>query len=93
MRKINIVRAWKDEDYRQSLSEAERAMVPQNPAGMIELDDRDLGAVAGGTVFMPEAAMSERLLSFGCCTIWDECSLSNCTWGGTCGILTKGCCY
>jgi len=27
------IRAWKDEDFRLSLSEAERASLPQNPAG------------------------------------------------------------
>ena len=43
-----IIRAWKDEDYRMSLSEAERKSVPANPAGLIEISDRDLGAVAGG---------------------------------------------
>jgi mersacidin/lichenicidin family type 2 lantibiotic len=30
-----IVRAWKDESYRSSLSEAERAALPANPAGVI----------------------------------------------------------
>ena len=93
MNKINVIRAWKDEEYRRGLSEAERASLPQHPAGWIELDDAELGMVAGGTMFEVELATSERLLSFGCCTVWDQCSLNNCTWGGTCGILTKGCCY
>src|SRR5262249_34239830 len=44
-----IVRAWKDEAYRKSLSEAERAMLPENPAGIIELTDGQLD-VAGGAV-------------------------------------------
>lgn len=47
----NIVRAWKDPAYRNSLSEAERAALPANPAGSIELSDADLGRVAGGIVF------------------------------------------
>jgi mersacidin/lichenicidin family type 2 lantibiotic len=42
------IRAWKDEDFRLSLSEAERASLPQNPAGPIELSDAELGTVAGG---------------------------------------------
>ena len=33
MSKIDIIRAWKDEAYRQSLSEAERTRLPENPAG------------------------------------------------------------
>jgi mersacidin/lichenicidin family type 2 lantibiotic len=44
-----IIRAWKDEDYRLSLSEAERAALPQNPVGDIELSDEELLGIAGGT--------------------------------------------
>jgi mersacidin/lichenicidin family type 2 lantibiotic len=32
-----IIRAWKDVRYRQSLSEEEQALVPAHPAGSIEL--------------------------------------------------------
>lgn len=48
MCKSDVIRAWKDEDYRMSLSEAERRMLPTNPAGLIEISDSQLGAVAGG---------------------------------------------
>jgi mersacidin/lichenicidin family type 2 lantibiotic len=48
MCKFDVVRAWKDEDYRMSLSDAERRMLPTNPAGLIEISDSELGAVAGG---------------------------------------------
>jgi mersacidin/lichenicidin family type 2 lantibiotic len=44
----NLVKAWKDEEYRSSLSEAERAMLPENPAGNLELTDAELELVAGG---------------------------------------------
>jgi mersacidin/lichenicidin family type 2 lantibiotic len=44
------IRAWKDPVYRNSLSEAERAALPANPAGSIEISDADLGKVAGGFV-------------------------------------------
>jgi mersacidin/lichenicidin family type 2 lantibiotic len=44
----NIIRAWKDPSYRNSLSDAERKALPANPAGSIELSDADLGHVAGG---------------------------------------------
>jgi mersacidin/lichenicidin family type 2 lantibiotic len=47
----NIIRAWKDPVYRNSLSEAERAVLPANPAGSIEISDADLGNVAGGLAF------------------------------------------
>ena len=48
MSTYDIIRAWKDEEYRDSLSEAERAALPQHPAGQIELSDAELETVAGG---------------------------------------------
>ena len=44
----NIIRAWKDPEYRLSLSEAERATLPSNPAGLIELSDAELDWASGG---------------------------------------------
>ena len=44
--KFDITRAWKDESYRQSLSEEQLSMLPANPAG--ELTDAELAEVAGG---------------------------------------------
>jgi mersacidin/lichenicidin family type 2 lantibiotic len=48
MSKANIIRAWKNEAYRLSLSALERAVLPANPAGVIELGDSQLDEVAGG---------------------------------------------
>ena len=48
MKTNHIVRAWKDEDYRLSLSESERSLMPQNPAGIVELSDSALRLVTGG---------------------------------------------
>jgi mersacidin/lichenicidin family type 2 lantibiotic len=47
---MDIIRAWKDEGYRNSLSEAERAALPPHPAGLMTLTDEELGAVAGGRI-------------------------------------------
>ena len=44
----DIVRAWKDAEYRQSLSAEEQARLPEHPAGAIELADEELDQVAGG---------------------------------------------
>ena len=44
----NIIRAWKDEDYRLNLSEAERALLPEHPAGLIELSGAEMDGVVGG---------------------------------------------
>jgi mersacidin/lichenicidin family type 2 lantibiotic len=49
MKASNVIRAWKDEGYRLSLSDAQRSALPPNPVGPIELTDGELGAVPAGT--------------------------------------------
>jgi mersacidin/lichenicidin family type 2 lantibiotic len=48
MSQPNIIRAWKDEEYRRSLSEAERALLPGHPAGLVELTEADMSRIDGG---------------------------------------------
>lgn len=60
---IDIIRAWKDEEYRNSLSEEQRSQLPENPAGMIELSDEDMGSVVGGV-----AAGSKKCCNCSDCT-------------------------
>jgi mersacidin/lichenicidin family type 2 lantibiotic len=43
-----VIRAWRDPEYRQSLSLAERALLPAHPAGAVELTDAQLEGAAGG---------------------------------------------
>jgi mersacidin/lichenicidin family type 2 lantibiotic len=45
---IDVVRAWKDEEYRSSLTEAQRAQLPENPAGLIDIMDEETNEVIGG---------------------------------------------
>jgi mersacidin/lichenicidin family type 2 lantibiotic len=46
--KLDIVRAWKDETYRQSLNEDMINQLPANPAGEMDLSDACLDTVYGG---------------------------------------------
>jgi len=48
MKKVDVIRAWKDEAYRASLTEEERAQLPANPAGVVEINDDYLRGVSGG---------------------------------------------
>jgi mersacidin/lichenicidin family type 2 lantibiotic len=48
MTHLDIIRAWKDPEFRLSMSEAERVLLPENPAGLIELEDAELENAAGG---------------------------------------------
>ena len=49
MSKFDVIRAWKDEVYRGSLSAEQRAALPAHPIGAMELDDAQLDAVAAAT--------------------------------------------
>jgi mersacidin/lichenicidin family type 2 lantibiotic len=65
MREIDhIIRAWKDDDYRLSLSLEEQRALPPNPAGGIEL----LNAAPERTPVDPYSlctmTMSIRILTF-----------------------------
>ena len=48
MTHLDIIHAWKDEEYRVSLSDAERAQLLEHPAGVIELSGSELASVQGG---------------------------------------------
>jgi mersacidin/lichenicidin family type 2 lantibiotic len=43
-----IIRAWKDEAFRHTLSAAERGLLPEHPAGLIDLTAAELDALTGG---------------------------------------------
>jgi len=50
---MEVVRAWKDQEYRDALTAEQLAELPQNPAGVIEfatpeLDDESLFGPAAG---------------------------------------------
>lgn len=48
MKKVDTVRALRDAEYRNSLSVAERALLPAHPAGVSNLADSALKSVVGG---------------------------------------------
>jgi mersacidin/lichenicidin family type 2 lantibiotic len=50
MNKQDVVRAWKEEEFRIGLSAEQQALLPENPAGLIELTDSELEHVEGGNV-------------------------------------------
>ncbi|HEU4388627.1 MAG TPA: mersacidin/lichenicidin family type 2 lantibiotic [Blastocatellia bacterium] len=85
MNSDEVIRAWKDEEYRLGLSEAHRSALPQNPVGLIELNDGDLGDVSGGTEPVCETIIISLLVS-----ALLECKDS--ILHGTCSGLSIGCC-
>jgi mersacidin/lichenicidin family type 2 lantibiotic len=47
-KKIDVVRAWRDAEYRNSLTDEERAGLPEHPAGLARIDEELLKGVVGG---------------------------------------------
>ena len=79
MKKNDIIRAWKDEEFRSALSADELAALPENPAGAVELDDADLDT-AGGNDLTPYGSIFNCSYEFyGCGT---GCIYPCGTWGG-----------
>ena len=66
---IDIIRAWKDEDYRNSLTEEQRRELPENPVGEAELNEIELALAAGGR---PAAWFTKAPVcgGSGACTGW-----------------------
>ena len=70
MSRLDIIRAWKDEEYANSLTDMQRAMLPQNPAGIVELTDKDLDEARGGNT-IPLFSLDSlcQSLMFSCITL------------------------
>jgi mersacidin/lichenicidin family type 2 lantibiotic len=91
MSTIDVIRAWKDEEYRNSLTPDQQAALPDNPAGMVELDDEALDF---------SGAKTEHMKTNGCCGGYtNEKTCFSLTCGtcyspayGTCGVFSIGCC-
>jgi mersacidin/lichenicidin family type 2 lantibiotic len=67
----NIIRAWKDRNFRDGLGEVERSLLPENPAGICELTDAQLGGAAGGQSKPPTTSRED--CGTGISTIFVNC--------------------
>jgi mersacidin/lichenicidin family type 2 lantibiotic len=64
MDRKNIIRAWKNPEYRANLAEA-----PESPAGAIELEDVALESIVGGRLVPTVCTISGGWV----CTLTTEC--------------------
>ncbi len=64
MKKLDVVRAWRDEEYRNGLSAEEQAALPAHPAGVVELADVSLRSIAGGCSSNPNATNAGYVSQF-----------------------------
>lgn len=46
-----IIKAWKDEDFHNSLSPEQLQNMPENPTGLVDLEDWEDIFVSGGTAY------------------------------------------
>jgi mersacidin/lichenicidin family type 2 lantibiotic len=65
MSDLDIIRAWKDKTYRNSLNADQLSQLPENPAGAIELTENELGNVDGGTTPISPVSAISLQVSFG----------------------------
>lgn len=59
MSRLDIIRAWKDEEYLSRLTDGDRTQLPEHPAGLIELTHAEMNAVAGGMMQLRTMAINE----------------------------------
>jgi mersacidin/lichenicidin family type 2 lantibiotic len=45
----HIIRAWRDEEYREALNAEQSEILPESPIGAIELSDQEMAEAEGGT--------------------------------------------
>lgn len=64
MSNIDITRAWKDPEYRNSLSEQELAQLPPHPAGSINLTEAEMDAIVGGATRQSALNKDNFLVAF-----------------------------
>jgi mersacidin/lichenicidin family type 2 lantibiotic len=87
---MDAIRAWKDPEYRGALSNDQRARIPANPAGSLELTDEELSGIAGGRFTTAACGVVTTTLAsnqYRCITF------NNTVCHGTCGAFgTQGCC-
>jgi len=91
MTNIDVVRAWKDAEYRQSLSAGQRAALPAHPAGLIELSDDKLASAAGGLPWTNGVRCRLTQAGAGCYTAANCTTQSLCTTWGGCPTLRDTC--
>lgn len=75
---IDLLRAWKDPEYRKSLTPEELACVPENPAGNAELSAEDLASLAaGGQCCTTSLSAPSHVCSIVCVTNQPSCPSSS----------------
>ncbi|HET7436174.1 MAG TPA: mersacidin/lichenicidin family type 2 lantibiotic [Thermoanaerobaculia bacterium] len=84
MTKDQIIRAWKDESFRNSLTDQQLGELPHHPAGLVELGGDELEYAAGSALTDLAEEGTYALFSLGCC------STGLGSWFISCSTCTPG---
>lgn len=85
----HVIRAWKDEEYRNSLSCEELEKLPKNPAGLIDLTENELNTILKGGVDLSGCGEGD---SSGCTILGISTALSCISWETVgCTAFQPGC--
>jgi mersacidin/lichenicidin family type 2 lantibiotic len=63
----DVIRAWRDPEFRDGLGTAERAALPAHPSGLIDLSDFDLDAAIGGNAAKSPAVVCNKSKPLSTC--------------------------
>lgn len=72
-KKLDVVRAWTDEEYRSQLTAEELSLLPDHPAGVAELTDEEVTYASGAT----------SINWWEGCRSIQNCTAIDCTGGAT----------
>jgi mersacidin/lichenicidin family type 2 lantibiotic len=61
MKKEKILRAWRDPEFRESLTAEELTLLPEHPASAIELRDEQLTVAVGGLASVSPIDVSDTV--------------------------------
>jgi mersacidin/lichenicidin family type 2 lantibiotic len=77
----HVIESWRDEEYRESLNDETRSLLPESPAGEVELSEADLASVDGGTTVTISVSWS-----YSWTHTWDAYTNND----GTCDVAVVG---
>jgi mersacidin/lichenicidin family type 2 lantibiotic len=64
----DLIRAWKDETYRNGLTAEQLAAMPAHPAGVLELTEDELAGVDGA--LPPILSLCTITIVYGASCVW-----------------------
>jgi len=68
-----VIRAWRDPEFRLGLSDVERSLIPDSPAGSIEIPDLEIGTPRAMTAWTIIMSAMNFCVATDTCNATDTC--------------------